>query len=106
MGKAQRLKGHDWERRVVRELKEINYPARRILEYQEENANGVDVDCGVFKIQCKKGKSIGVKAAYKEIKLEGIKVLVANWDRDVTLACLSWDDFKVILEWLKEANIQ
>jgi len=106
MGKAQRTKGHSWERAVVNELKDIGYKATRILEYQTENAKGTDVKCNGFNVQCKKAKNINVREAYREMQeTDQINVVAANWDRDLTLAILDWSDFKTIMEWLKEKRI-
>lgn len=107
MGASQRRKGHQWERDVVNELKDIGCHATRMLEYQTENAKGTDVKCRGFNFQCKKGKNINVRAAYKQMKEnDQINVVVANWDRDLKLACIEWKDFKTIIEWLKEKKIQ
>lgn len=56
MGSTERRKGHQFEREVVRELKEKGIDARRILEFQQEQANGVDVETPDLIIQCKNMK--------------------------------------------------
>jgi len=54
MSKAQRDKGHNYEREIARLFREIYPDAARHLEYQkEEAAAGVDVVAGPFTIQCK-----------------------------------------------------
>lgn len=104
--KGVRVKGHNWERQVVKELNDIGYDAKRILEYQDFSAMGTDVKAKGFNIQCKKGMAINVRGAYKEMQeKDQINVVAANWDRDITLACLKWEDFKTILEWLKDKRV-
>ena len=43
-GRKSRDKGHNFERQIARELREVGFPeARRHLEYQDGEANGVDI---------------------------------------------------------------
>lgn len=54
-GRRSRRKGYQFEREVAILLREIYPEARRHLEYQDAEANGVDlINTGRFKIQCKK----------------------------------------------------
>lgn len=105
MSKYQRVKGHSFERKIARELKTLGIDAKRVLEYQE--GVGHDVEEPHFVYQCKKGKAINVKASYKEMSPPSGKIgaVVAGWDRDLTLVCMTWEDFKVIRQWLKDAKV-
>lgn len=54
-GKAARRKGHQFERKIANDFKEIGWPdARRLPEYHKDDANGVDIqNVQPFLIQCK-----------------------------------------------------
>ena len=99
MGLRSRRKGHSFEREIAIELKKMGFKdACRKLEYQECDATGVDIkNCGNFKIQCKRGKQYAPISKIKEIKEDGIHLLVTKKDRDETIVCLYWKDFKKIL---------
>ena len=105
LGNGQRVKGQSFERKTAIEMREIGYPdAKRELEYQE--ARGVDVaGCKPFEIQCKIGKKHSVRANYNEINTTDIGVLRVKWDRSDDLAVLSWEDFKIIAQWLKDCEV-
>jgi len=104
-GKTSRRKGHDKERAFARKLTQAGIPAQRVLEYQEGAGYDVEELESAFVYQCKKGKKINVKAAYKEmadVHEAKIKAVVADWDRDLSLVCVSEDDWITIREWLKD----
>lgn len=52
-GKGARKKGHDWERRVAMDLREIDPSARRVLEYQKGVGYDIQLDTLPFLVQCK-----------------------------------------------------
>jgi hypothetical protein len=94
MSKYQRTKGHSFERKIAKQLRDIGIvEAKRVLEYQE--SFGHDVEDSLFIYQCKKGKTINEVKAYKEMHEDTgkVRVVVAGHDRDVTLACMAWEDF-------------
>lgn len=103
----QRRKGHSFERRTVRELKDLGIPAQRVLEYQE--GKGYDVESSSFVIQCKIGKRPNPRQAYKEVEDRSpdgkFGVVRCKWDRSDDLAVMSWKDFKMLIEMLVNEGI-
>ncbi len=70
---------------------------RRHLEYQDAEANGVDlVNTGHYKIQCKRGRKYSNPSAIKEItwdELFGeVPVLVTKGDHERPLAILPFEE--------------
>jgi len=106
MGKSQRVKGHSFERLVARTFREFYKDSFRVLEYQENTANGIDVKAGPFNIQCKRHKSYVPINTIKEIKGDDtnkIKLLITKADRDDAMVCLSLSDF---IRVLKNENLE
>jgi hypothetical protein len=97
-GSWSRTKGHSFERWVANQFKKIFPDARRHLEYQMSEAFGVDVvNCGEYRIQCKRNKKYSSISAIKEIKLcpieGGIPILVTKGDNLEPLVVLPFDHF-------------
>lgn len=98
-GKANRRKGHDFERWLARELKELYPDAKRNLEYQKDQANGRDLaNTGGFLFQCKRGRLYAPITAIEEIQVDpidgGVPVLVTKGDGKEPMAVLSFTAFK------------
>lgn len=97
MGKAQRRKGHDWEREVAASLQRLDPSARRLLEYQE--GAGIDIKTTLpMAVQCKCGRSLavalsGLKEAQAVAAPGIIPVCAYHADRKGSFAVLAWDDF-------------
>lgn len=67
MGRAERLKGHSWEREVAIRIREIDPRAKRLLEYQE--GMGIDIDTTLpISIQCKAMAKPNFIKAFNEAK--------------------------------------
>lgn len=100
MGKAQRTKGHNFERELVRVLKESGIEARRILEFQEENANGVDVETDTMLIQCKCMKKMpNIPQVFSEFKRGGkMQMVVFRVTNKGTYAVLKLEDMLTFLK--------
>ena len=104
MSKAQRVKGHAFEREVARLFRRIFPDARRHLEYQSEQANGVDIDgVGKWRIQCKRHKNYVPVNTIEEIQPDGIHLLVTKADNKPTMAVMRLDDLLKILTDIGEA---
>jgi hypothetical protein len=101
MSAGSRKKGHNLERRVVNLFKAIGYKSKRILEYQIENANGVDVEAYPFLIQTKCHKDYVSVSTINEIKREGIKILITQGDYKPPMVVIPLKDF---LEGLKDPD--
>ncbi len=99
MGKAQRTKGHGFERDIAKRLREIFPNASRKLEYQAEACSGVDIaGTGVFKAQCKRYKGYAPISKLEEIREPGIHALITKADHKPTVIALYFDDFMRIVK--------
>jgi len=102
MSKSQRTKGHSFERRIAQDMIECGFKeARRQLEYNAQDANGIDLqETGRFKIQCKAmKKQPNIVSVMKEIKCleDDIPVVVFKVDNSGTFATLRWSDTKTLI---------
>lgn len=107
-GKSARTKGHSFERFVAIKLREIYPNARRQLEYQIDDCNGVDISgTGQFKFQCKKLKKYASINAIKEIQCETIlgevPILVTAGDHETVMAVLPFEELlRLLKKWERE----
>lgn len=107
MGKLSRTKGVAYERKIAQAFKDIGYVgAKRHLEYQVDEAHGIDLDgTGPYKVQCKKTKKYVSLNTIKEIKCNrkagDVPVLIAGADNQPSLVVVHLEDF---LEILTRAN--
>ena len=109
VGKANRRKGHNFERQVVNDLKEIFPEAKRQLEYQTDECQGIDIaNTGKYKIQCKCKKRYVSVNTIKEIKCgpEDVPILITKQIWEPSMAILPWEELKVLLRntYLKESD--
>jgi hypothetical protein len=107
MGKLSRTKGHSFEREVAIALRPVYPEARRHLEYQDAEANGVDlINTGPYRVQCKRGRKPSPISAIKEItadELMGeVPVLVTQGDRDRVYAVIPFEEFLFLIGALKK----
>lgn len=110
MGASQRRKGHNFERRVVRQLREAMPGAdiRRGLQYRD-GAECPDVVCPVFHVECKKGRKPNARAALVQAEADcgkgRIPLAVIGDDRQppfVVLRLADWLDF--VREWWSDGQ--
>lgn len=99
---AARRKGHQFERETAIRLRKIFPNAKRQLEYQEDQCNGVDIaNTAHFKFQCKKFSQYVSINTIREIKcaeeLGDVPVLVTAGDAQRAMAVLPFDDFLNLL---------
>jgi hypothetical protein len=97
-GKGARAKGLNFERDVADKLRGVFPDARRLFEFHEADANGVDLqNTGDLRIQCKKLKRYASITKIQEIQHEPfcgeIPVLVTAGDRQPAMAVLPLEDF-------------
>lgn len=111
MGKAQRVKGHSYERKIANDFKKLGWPnAKRHLEYQSSEAElGQDLDNTYpFLVQCKCGKSCPslnklmgqIKEQPDQYKLGAVKI-----DNKGEYAVMLWKDFYWMLQMLKAHGV-
>jgi hypothetical protein len=99
-----RRKGHGFERWVANDLREnLLFPnALRQLEYQENEANGVDLKgTSPFPIQCKVGKQVPqfYYDVLKKMKVNELdfKTVIAKRDREKPLVVMDYEDWKELV---------
>lgn len=94
-----RTKGHAFERKIAQQFRPFFPEARRHLEYQDGEANGVDIaNTGKFKIQCKKHKSYVPINTIKEIKEKGVPLLITAGDHKEPMVVIPLKDFLNLLK--------
>ncbi len=95
MGKLSRNKGHDFEREIAQKFRVIFPEARRQLEYNELDCNGVDlVETGRYLIQCKRKRKYVNPSAIAEVQLKedgDVPILITKADHKPVLAILPLD---------------
>lgn len=99
-GRFSRTKGHGFERKVAELFREFFPTARRKLEYQASECDGVDIEAtGRLRIQCKKYKQYAPISKIKEIqpKPNTIPALITAGDREPPIICMELSDFFDIL---------
>jgi len=109
MSARSRRKGHSFERSIAILFRSLFPKARRQLEYQIDDCNGVDIaGTDPFKIQCKKLKKYAPITAIEEVKchreLGDIPVLITAGDHQEPIAALYFSDFFRLLEKAKKAG--
>ena len=104
-GARSRTKGHSFERAIAIRLREIFPDAKRHLEYQCDEANGVDISgTGPYLFQCKKLKKYAPVTCIQEIKHDpdfDIPVLVTAADREEPMAVLPFSELLILLKAVK-----
>jgi hypothetical protein len=103
IGKLARRKGHGFEREVAAQLRLVFPGARRHLEYQDAEANGIDlVNTGHYKIQCKRGRKYASLSAIKEVQCEemlgDVPVLITQGDNEPALVVIPMIEFLRLLK--------
>lgn len=101
--KANRSKGHRFEREIVQAFRRTFPEARRNLEFQKEAAAaGVDlINTGRWRIQCKRGKQYVSVTKINEVKIcpieAGCPVLLTKADNKPILAVLPFDELLALI---------
>ncbi len=98
IGRMARRKGHAFERTVAILLRSVFPKVRRHLEYQDAEANGVDlVETGHYRIQCKRGRKPAPLSAIKEVQadelLGEVPVLITQGDHERILVAIPFEEF-------------
>lgn len=99
-GTRSRTKGHGFERKVAQLFREFFPTARRKLEYQASECDGVDIEgTGRLRIQCKKYKAYAPISKIKEVqpKPGTIPALITEGNREPAIICMELSDFFDIL---------
>jgi len=111
MGKGQRIKGHNFERKIAQDLREIGIDARR---GRQEYSGAIEPDVVVDStdlpldpwIECKCGSKPPLWPALDQaIKAAGKKhspLVIVHRDRGPTVALLEWSELLAIFSRLKD----
>lgn len=95
MGKLSRTKGHDFEREMAHRFRAVFPRARRQLEYNEMDCNGVDLaETGRYLIQCKRKRKYVNPSVIAEVQLKeagDVPILITKADHKPVLAILPLD---------------
>lgn len=108
MSNLQRRKGHNFEREIARQLREIFPKARRGLQYQD-GIQCADVEGTPFHIECKRGRKPNPRAAMVQAlgdaKPGRIPVVVVKDDHKPPFVCMAWEDFiDLVTEWVERGQ--
>jgi hypothetical protein len=107
-GAASRRKGLQFEREIAIRLRHIFPHAKRHLEFQQEEAQGFDLDnTGRYKIQCKKLKKyVSVNTIREIVYREGfgeVPILVTAGDSQEAMAVIPFQDLLWLIEVFERA---
>ena len=103
-GRSNRRRGHDFERRIARELRDIyGSSVRRVPQYQKDHESA-DVSCPVFHPECKTGINPNARKALEQAMTtcppgKWPIAVVKRRDKIAVLVTMRWDDF---LDLIKE----
>lgn len=98
-GKGRRLKGHNFERRIAKELREYFSDAKRGYQSRNNVDLNPDVEVPYFFIECKAHKSCNIKAALKQAlekrKPEDTRIplSICKDDRKPIIVSIYYEDF-------------
>lgn len=99
-GLKSRRKGHGFEREIAKIFREFFPTARRKLEYQASDVDGVDIACtGKLRLQLKRYKDYAPISKINEIHpVEGtVPALITKGDKKPAIICMELEDFLSIL---------
>lgn len=103
MSKLSRTKGHSFERSIAKLIRHLYPESRRHLEYQDAEANGVDlVNTGYYRIQCKRGRRYASLSAIEEVTadelLGEVPILITQGDHKRILVAMPFEEFLRLIE--------
>jgi hypothetical protein len=112
MGRAERTKGHNWERAVARMLRRIFPGARRGYQSRGGGKEMADVvDVGPFHVECKVGRRPNIGAALAQAIDDAPSslwpVAICKKDRESATATMLLDDwYDLVREWRERGAIK
>ena len=109
MGKAERIKGHNFEREIAKQMREIFPCAHRGLQYQD-GGKCADVEGTPFHIECKRGikpnPRKALEQAIADCKKGRMPITVIKDDYQPVFVCMLWEDFKeLVKEWKERGEL-
>jgi len=109
-GRASRIKGHSYERKIVKELRELGFTECCTTRSESRRLDDAKVDimnCSIFQIQCK-AQERGVNHSLvldSMPKDTNINCLFHKQNRKPETVSLLKEDFYEIIKMLKSENI-
>lgn len=106
MGAAERRKGHDFERLIAKDLRQIFPGAKRGLN-QVRLGEGADVEIPWFFIECKHHKVAPLRSALKQAQdnTDGrMPVAICKDNHADPIVLMSYEDFKKLLQLVKTST--
>ena len=108
MGKAQRTKGHQFERDIVNLLKEKGYPAARNLTQTRDS--GGDINLPRWLIECKRYAKIGRVYEWLEQAITAASgsqkpVVVARADNEEAIVIMRFTDFMEVMHVVESQTV-
>lgn len=115
-GRASRRKGHDFERKVARELRDrTGMPFKRGFQTRGGGEEEADVFCkGLpYHFECKKGKSPPLKRALQQAEADAgedqVPIAVVAFDKEEPIVMMRWAPFLDMLidhmHWLEYRGV-
>lgn len=106
MGKAERLKGHNFEREMAKVFRDFFPGARRGLQYRD-GADAPDVEGTPYHIECKVGKRTNIKGAIRQAReaTDGRPVVaITKDDRCETLVTTNLQTFLELISGVRHLD--
>jgi len=100
VGKAQRTKGHSFEREIAIRFRELFPGARRGLQYRD-GSDASDVIGTPWWVECKHQKNVSIKASLEQAREAcggKVPLVVSRDDRKPIIASMYFDDFINLLK--------
>jgi hypothetical protein len=101
-GRAARIKGHTFERKIAGQLRPMLGQAKRGLQSRNDVDNVEDVQCPLFSIECKAYKRNapirrGYEQAVKNCRPGKMPLAITKEDHKTVLATASYEDFRALV---------
>jgi hypothetical protein len=103
MGASQRRKGHDFERKIARDLRELFPDAKRGFQTRGGTSEEADVEIPYYFIECKHHKKAPLRAALQQAADncgDRVPVAICKDDRKDPIVLMNYEEFRKILSHL------
>lgn len=105
MGRSQRIKGHNFEREVAKDMRDIFGEAKRGLQSRNSEDKVADVIVPYFHIECKAHKKAPIRPALEQAKedakdTDNVPLAVLKSNNEPVIIAMYYEDFlDIIKEW-------
>lgn len=100
MGKASRVKGHSFERKIANRLKELYPEAKRGFQTRGGGKEQADIEGTPFHVECCHGKTVNIRKKYEQAvrDTDGRPIaVITKRDREDVLVTMEFEDWLVLL---------